>query len=257
MKMDYNIYNAPTHTNLTVDFHEMSDEELQTISLKLRSIGVDIHLNEYSDFSGLNEIIQTSIKRGIITLYHDGVSHCKKCGCGRSYPKYKSGPNKGKPNYNKKPYYESGITFNRGFISFKNSGDYCAKCVEEFDIITTVVNIILEKNLPIEIKIAGYSDKTHYIKDDERKCYSCGKTMYESEMNRSDCIMGSATYPSECPHCKALRMVFGKSHDSTGNYRMLTLQEYEEITKNLKRVYVREDLPRCYNPISFKDGRVW
>lgn len=258
MKIEHHLYNYTDYSNLTVEFKEVSETEMQQLYPQLKSIGIDIHFKEYSNFPGLSDIIRRSLEIGTISISGDGVSFCTKCHCGGKYPLYKSGSNKGQPNYNKKKYYPHGITFNRGIVSFRNSGDYCSKCVADFDILNTVVNVILENDLSIEILIPGHTDKTRYIKDEEYKCHSCGKTMYETEMNRSDRIMDSSTYPAECPHCKALSIAFGKSHSRTGKFRMLTLKEYAEIARNVKRVSSKGNSnERCYSDVSFKNGRLW
>lgn len=260
MKVIHYIYEYPDYINLNLELKEIPLEQMTDVVNKLKSIGIAIPYKTFSDFPGLSEIIEDSLKKGEITVSNDGVFRCKKCGNGGTYPLYKGGPNKGKPNYNKERRYPFGIKFNTGFISFKNSGDYCQECLKEFDIINVVAQKILELNLPIEIKIRAYdlSKKTKFIKDDERKCFNCGKTMFESEMNREHRIMDSSTYPAECPHCKAASLFLGHTHRSTGKFRMLTIEEYNQKVKLLKiRHYNSELKTVSYSEIRMKDGRIY
>ena len=258
MELKRHVYNYTDYTNVHIELNKLTNAEVSDWASKLKTIGLDIQLNTYTDFPGLSDIIKASIDSGVITLSGDGVSMCKKCGAGGDYPLYHAGPNKGKPNYNKKRYYPQGIKFNQGFISFKNSGDYCQMCSEEFDITNLAINTILENNLPVEIRIRGYSEKTKYIEDPEYKCFACGELMYESEMNRCQRIMDSSTYPAQCPKCGAVHVVFGTSHSNTGKFRMLTIEDYTEKSKLLKVVSAVENgkATRWFD-ISFKNGRIW
>jgi hypothetical protein len=260
MNIIHSIYEYPDHINLNLDIQEISLDKMNDLVKSLKSIGITIPYRTFTEFPGLSEIIEESLKRGMIEVSNDGISRCKKCGCGGTYSIYKSGPNKGNPNYNKEKRYPSGIKFNMGFISFKNSGDYCQDCLIKYDIINVVVQKILDLNLPIEIKVHAHDldKKTKFVRDNERKCFSCEKTMYESEMNREHRIMDSSTYPAECPHCQATSLAFGKIHGSTGKFRMLTIEEYTHIMKDRKiRHYNTESKSASYSDVMWKNGRVY
>ncbi len=258
MKVIPHIYEYPDHINLTLDLQEIALDKMNTLVANLKSIGIFVPYKTFCDFPGLSEIIEDSLKKGEITVSNDGISRCKKCGAGGSYPRYRAGPKKGERNYNKPRHYPSGIKFNTGFISFKNSGDYCQDCLKNYDIINMTIQKILDMNLPIEIRISGHSQKTKFIRDEERKCYNCGKTMFESEMNREHRIMDNSTYPAECPHCQATTLFLGKLHGSTGKFRMLTIEEYTKIMKERKiRNFRGEDKLVYYSELSWKDGRVY
>lgn len=258
MDFEYTIHEYPDSVNISAEFKDIKKTEMSELIRRMRTAGIDIRYHTHTDFPGLSDIIERSIETGELTCsYGDGVTRCLKCGRGGQYPLYKAGPNKGKQNYDKPMNYPQGITFNRGFISFRNSANYCHSCHEEFKIIDMAISIILEKDLPVEIQIRGHEEKTRYIKDQQRKCFSCGNTMYETEMNRSHRLMDSSTYPAQCPHCKAVAMMFGKSHSTEKGFRMLTVADYLEKVKLLKVCFDLQNGAWRYSNVTIKNNRVW
>ena len=183
-----------------------------------KSVGFDIDL--------LNEVIVASTKRGRLTWTFKQIRHCDFCDKKRKYAGYTRTTRwhtKGDPNYDR-PIYYGGVAFNQGFITIKGRGDMCQSCFSKMEVLKKLIDYILDNDLKIEIQKNDYKD-TRYKVDDLRICYQCKKEMYESEMGRRHALMGQGTYPSECPHCGAKSIPFGRSHEVTTKHRMIKVEE--------------------------------
>lgn len=175
-----------------------------------------------------NEVIRKAIEQGKLSWGSKKICKCLYCSNKpRGYEKYRSSSRyhrKGDTNYDKPLLYYA-VDPMQGFVIFNGGEGMCTDCWEG-KYKNKIIQYILDNDLPVEIQKNDFAD-TKYVKDVERKCYSCGKTMYESEMGVERTFMGNGNYPAKCPHCGAVSAFLGKNHELTGNFRMVKLKEDE------------------------------
>lgn len=172
------------------------------------------------EFDFMNEVILSSLKIGYFNWNADKMRSCNYCDKKRRnhvYDRTSRNHNKGDINYDK-PIYYYGVTFNTGFITIAGSGLVCNDCEKKYNVINRLKNYILDNNLPIELK--QFQNESKYKKDDMRICYQCMSDIYESEMGKLPAMFGGL-YPGKCPRCGAESLPFGKSHESTSQFRMI------------------------------------
>lgn len=206
--------------------YNLTDEEILLLDGKVnaevqKSIDFIKRATFHSDNPVIAKIIESSLNLGTFKFeYIHNMRYCPVCKKSAGYAKYpRNGRHhrKGDTNINK-PLSFSGVIINRGFISFSGAGDFCKECNDKHNYVDNVISIILEKKLPIEL----IRDKRSlFKKDDERECFNCKQTMYESEMTKRNTIMGDGYYPAGCPKCKAESLLFGQNHKHTMKFRML------------------------------------
>lgn len=178
---------------------------------KCNSFGFEFHL--------INEIINTSLKKGTFSYSRKEIRNCSYCDkiyTYHTYPKNTKKNIKGEFNYNSPKYYY-GYSFNDGFITVKGHGDICEDCEKVYKVISTVEEYILSQRLPVQL--LRNKDLSIFYKDDIKICYNCKEEMCESEMGRSNAVFGG-TYASTCPKCGAVSTAFGKLHTSTNKFVM-------------------------------------
>lgn len=172
------------------------------------------------DIPLMNEVLLASTVRGTFAYRFEQIRSCPYCDKGYSYHTYakNSRSHKKGDDDTSKPMYYLGVVFNEGFIVMGGYGDICQECCEKHTVIERLIKKILDDDLKIEL--LGHKN-TRYKKDDMCVCYSCGNEMYESEMGRSPCLMGGGTYPSTCPKCGTVSLLFGRLHKTTNRFRMV------------------------------------
>lgn len=169
----------------------------------------------------MNEVLTKSLKIGTLKWTNKAIRTCKYCDNKpydyHTYPRSGRYHRKGDKNYDK-PIYYSGIKFNEGFVTIQGDGDICKECADKHNIINSLIDYIIEHDLPIEIQKNDYK-VTKYIKDEIEICYSCGLEMKKSEMGDLSAVMGGY-YKGKCPHCGAEELFLGKKHKSTNKFVM-------------------------------------
>jgi hypothetical protein len=168
----------------------------------------------------LNHVITESEKTGTLTWSFLQINSCDLCDKKQGYWTYDRNGRyhrKGDTDY-KHPKSYSGVKFNEGFIRMTGYGDCCVECFNSLKMVELLTDYILDNDLKIEIQKNNYKH-TKYRKDEQRKCYQCKETMFESEMGRRSTLFGDGTYPSKCPHCGAEDVAFGRSHEITREFR--------------------------------------
>lgn len=169
----------------------------------------------------MNEILRKAEEQGILTWTYKQIISCSFCNDKPHdyyrYPRSGRYHRKGDKNFDNPKYY-SGIKFNEGFVVMKGSGDMCSDCCEKYNVIHSLIDYILNNDLKIEIQKNDYRD-SKYLKDEIRICYNCEHEMAESEMGKSQTVMGDGYYPSTCPKCGTESKPFGKSHKTTNKFK--------------------------------------
>lgn len=135
--------------------------------------------------------------------WQQSKSGCASCGKRPDPVLFKSGPRKGWTK-------QSGEHRVFGLSSLNS---VCTTCFdkERFE--------EAAKTFKAEVQHGPHS-YTYYRKDDERECFDCGAKMWESEMGRRPALM-EGDYPAKCPECGAEQILLGKTHKSTGGWRLI------------------------------------
>lgn len=145
------------------------------------------------------EVIRLALEQGMFKWNHTSLTYCSLCKTSAGYAPYKSGYNRGLPNY-KKPRYMGGVEFMRGFVSIKgfaaNGG--CVQCVG--DLAQRIQEYILDKDLPIQLPD---HEKTKWVKEDFRRCTKCDTVCGDFDCYLDRTLMGDGWYYCACPNCKA------------------------------------------------------
>ena len=210
---------------------EISDEDILKIDkmvsseaikerafyLRKRAVFTEKYRGEHSDF--LFSIIELAEKNGIMGYsFRNGT--CAICGKGKNIVRYKSGMKKGEVNPNK-TWYSKMLDYKSNFVYISDYTPFgvCEECREN-----GFVDLLKRTLLTGDFKFE-WNDKIvscPYEKDEKRICFECKKPMWESEMDRTQKMFASSsTYPSTCPHCGAVAMPFGASHDITEDFRII------------------------------------
>ena len=178
--------------------------------------------NVYGLDAFANQVISEAIKIGELDWHYMQISSCEHCGKLPRYIPYKSNSRyhkKGEPNFSK-PWYHPGVRIEHMY----SVSAICCDCWN--GMLPQIIKVILDKDLPVEIRKNEIA-KTRYVKDVERVCYQCGKTMWESEMSERPTIMGNGRYKAGCPHCGAESLFLGDHHKQTGKFRLIKAKQGE------------------------------
>ena len=179
--------------------------------------------NSYGfDFPLIGEVLRKSEEKGKLTWGHKRIRSCPYCDKKYDYvqyPRNSATHSKGDKNYDK-PIYYNGIEFHPGIVNVIGVGDICTDCAAKYHVLQSAIDYILDNDLRVEIQKNDYRD-SEYFYDEESECFKCHQPMWESEMGRSRTVFDNGTYPSTCPHCGAESKMFGSSHKTTKNFRLV------------------------------------
>ena len=190
--------------------------------LRERTSFAEKHPSKYSDF--IFKLIKIALKNGKMG-YSLRPGTCTLCGKGENIIRYKSGMNKGEINFNK-TWYSKMLDLEYNFVHIRNStpSGVCEECRKNgFNKELVKVLSTLEYKFEWDNRITACP----YVKDDKKICFKCGKEIWESEMGRTQKMLGSTTYPSTCPYCGAKSMPFGDTHHLTKEFRILEVEPSE------------------------------
>ena len=200
---------------------ELSDDEIMLLDGKVNADAQKIiddvkKIHLYDDIGEpiLAEIIKIAVDQNELKYTHRTLFKCGMCGLVAEYPKYKSGPRKGKINLSKSRNGFFGTAFHDGFIianGYSNYG-FCSECGKIAH--SKIVNFIVDKDLPVDI----HTERGKYIRENERECFSCHAKIWEFDMKPKSAVM-QGNYYAICPECGAVQVAFGAPHKSTGNHR--------------------------------------
>lgn len=135
------------------------------------------------------------------------IHWCDYCGAKAGYWLFKSGPRRGKQDFDR-PLSIDGIELANHFVSFAGhtSVGGCVACVDAAVEPLRAVLKTVEAELPKELTAVGRPPQKRYR---NRECGKCGWTGHEGQMGRSPGLMGPGSYPSTCPKCKTMNAIFG------------------------------------------------
>lgn len=168
--------------------------------------------------AGLVADVVTEAKKNLkLVFYHESIRHCSICGKRGDYVKYKSGPRKGRNNWDK-PTYLPGREFKHSFVTIKGhvSVGGCTECVEKA--LPYIAKALEYVKAEIPEAISGKPKE--WIRYSNMKCSLCHWEGLEGSMGKLPAMMGGY-YFGECPQCKAKNQLFQTNIKTVDGYGLL------------------------------------
>jgi len=169
---------------------------------KARIAAREQHSGLDGELAGLiADAVREAEQKGELIYRHERISRCKLCGRDAGYVAYKSGRQKGQPNYNR-PCYLPGLELAHRFVTFKGSVFLggCVECITEVLPELRAALVGVRAALPKELQTEGAAVYSRY---DRRTCKQCGWEGHEGEMGSMRTLLGYGTFPGICPSCDA------------------------------------------------------
>jgi hypothetical protein len=143
---------------------------------------------------------------GQLWFQHNQVKSCGICKKRGDYIRFKSGPRKGQPNYDK-PTYLNGVELMRSFVSMQ--GYVNLGCC--FECWTALKPVVAERLVGVRAEIPEHITGTppRFKRYDLRHCKKCDWTGSERLMGKERTLMGDGWYPASCPKCGAKNLFMG------------------------------------------------
>lgn len=200
---------------------EISDEELALLDGRVGE-ALQAHVsaavsrlsaaNAYPDLTPkqaglIADAVREAQASGRLVWYHRRIRYCPLCESGGGFVLYKSGPRKGRPNYDR-PLSMPGIELAYRFVTIDGSVAMggCQDCIGPVIPHLKAALVGVPAALPDMLVTEGAQ---RFNRFDNRRCTACGWTGHEGEMGRQRTLMGDGTYPATCPSCKAENRIFG------------------------------------------------
>jgi len=169
---------------------------------KARIAAREQHSGLDGELAGLiADAVREAEQKGELIYRHERISRCKLCGRDAGYVAYKSGRQKGQPNYNR-PRYLPGLELARRFVTFRGSVALggCVECITEVLPELRAALVGIRAALPTELQTEGAAV---YLRYNRRTCKQCGWEGHEGEMGPMQTLLGDSTFPGICPACGA------------------------------------------------------
>ena len=144
---------------------------------------------------------------GRLVWHHRRLRYCPLCEKHGGYALYKSGPRKGRPNYDR-PLSMPGIELAYRFVTIEGSVAMggCQDCIRPVIPHLKAALVGVPAALPDMLVTEGAQ---RFNRFDNRRCTACGWTGHEGEMGRRRTLFDDGTYPATCPSCNAENRPFG------------------------------------------------
>lgn len=149
---------------------------------------------------------------GRLDLTRVDLVYCDVCKKRAGYAKYKSGPRRGKNNYDKQLSFY-GVDLGVRSVSMRGYAN-CGCCQDCWDAAKPVL-IQRLPDVPAQVSKFITGEDPKYTRHDIRSCSSCGWEGSERLMTRRRTLMGDGTYPAGCPECGAENLFMGRTFITT------------------------------------------
>lgn len=178
----------------------------------------------------LASVRECAEKEGRLVWRHKRIGKCHICGFSGDYPMYKSGPNKGRTNWNGPVSTKPGVELKEAFVTINGHVwvGGCAECVERLlpQIIECLKQVPCAR--PPQLQTDDYpAYKWSY----ERVCKKCGWRGHEEEMGKERTIMGDGWFPCKCPNCTASNYAFRTEIESNVKKWLLWDKDAKKVAK--------------------------
>jgi hypothetical protein len=175
----------------------------------------------------VGDVVAEAQVNGELKLWSKPLNYCRICGKAGGYATFKSGPRRGRPNYNR-PLRLPGWELARRFVTIQGSASLggCDECVQAAlpSIREALRDVVAQ--LPKALRAEGVPVRTKYP---NVRCKECGWEGHEGEVGRLRTLMGDGTYPGKCPSCGAEHRPFSVSPlESVAGFVVLTASDSDE-----------------------------
>lgn len=155
------------------------------------------------------DVVNEATEKGRLVWDNKRVTYCPLHKDSAGYVPYKSGPNRGRPNY-KKPKGYPGVDLAHRFVSVVGhvSLGGCRDCIDPIlpDIIEALRGVPAE--VPDKLRAEGEPVRK---RQGHRHCTACDWRGHEGEMGKLRTLFGDGWYPGKCPSCGAENQPLGRS----------------------------------------------
>lgn len=154
------------------------------------------------------DVVNTARAEGKVVHAQSRLRSCRYCGTAPGYVVFKSGPRRGRPNYDK-PLYLYGIEMADRFVRVQGHVTLgaCNGCMALAREPIKAALADERAQVPDALAAEGRPPWRRYGK---RKCTACGWIGTERQMRPLPVLMGPGTYPGGCPACDAKNLVLGR-----------------------------------------------
>ena len=188
--------------------NETAQKEVEAAKLRL-SAAVEYPERTKAEAAFIADTVTRAKKDGRLIYEFKSIKHCDLCGKSGGYLPYKSGPRRGKPNYDK-PTYLGGVELGDNFIRMTGyaSQGCCRECMDKLvgDLKTALIEVKAE--LPRQLRTEG---QPVYKRWKRHTCSQCGWKGHEGEMKLLRTLFADGWYHGECPSCGAKNLPFGNT----------------------------------------------
>lgn len=143
---------------------------------------------------------------GLLVWHQRRLRACSLCGRSGGYIEFKSGPRRGRPNYDR-PLHFNGRELARRSVGVEGYAKLggCTECIEVVAPVLRDALCGVAAQVPDNLRAAGEPRRVRY---ENRRCSKCGWTGHEGQMGRKPTLLGDGTYPALCPECGAENHLF-------------------------------------------------
>lgn len=216
--MDYygDVYSSPvmtdktTSANLTdaelilLDGRCSAEVQVQVNAAKARAEAVATRSHLPAHIARLvADVVSEATTNGLVSYGPVRIRGCDYCGAKPDplYVRYKSGPRRGRSNYDK-PRYLSGVEYAQRFVRMEGYPTLgaCSDCeaAASGELVDALAGV--HAQIPARLAAAG---RPVWVRYDRRHCKRCDWSGHAGQMVHERALMGDGWYPARCPDCGA------------------------------------------------------
>lgn len=178
-----------------------------------------------SRFAGfIADVLAAAEREGKLIWIWEQIRSCPVCGKRPDprYVLYKSGPNRGTPNYDK-PRYLQGVELLPAFVKFQGSV-LLGACTECMDAVKPHLEKVLAET-PVQLPPQLLTDGSRqWVKRANMHCTVCGWEGHEGQMRQLPTLIGYGSYPGGCPDCSAENHLGGLQIKTVDGFQMVEVK---------------------------------
>lgn len=146
------------------------------------------------------DVVAEATINGELVWQNERLTSCALCGRDDGYVPYKSGPNRGRPNYDRHRTF-AGVNLAYRFVRVQGRAALggCSDCVAS--VVPTLQQAL--RPVPAQLPTQLVSGDVRWVKWANVRCSQCDWTGHEGQMGKARTLMGGGFYPASCPSCGA------------------------------------------------------
>jgi hypothetical protein len=171
------------------------------------------------DAEFISRILAEAREQGRLDYRRLLLRHCPICKAMPGYKIYKSGPNKGRENYDK-PLYLGGVDLAHRFVHVTGHAarGCCVNCWQRIQPVLAAQLVGVRAAIPAEIS----GEKPRFARYARKKCEKCGWIGHDGQLGKLRTLLGDGYYPGKCPACGAENHAFTVAN-------IVTLEGFEVV----------------------------